>query len=139
MRKYCDILAFNFFGVRLEIGNIDLRPDHTFSCYFIVEHPHDAEFIEKQARQLLLAGCKNFVFYGKYEPQWHNSFDFEDVRLHINCEDYDVALTSGSFDLEDFAEEIRFDIRCRPIVPHDTYLIYDDYEVYQDVLQLIGK
>ncbi len=91
MRKYCDILALNFFGVQLEIGSIDLRPGHIFSCYFIVGHPHDAAFIEKQARQLLLAGCKHFVFYGKYEPQWHNGFDFEDVRLHINCEDYSTV------------------------------------------------
>lgn len=39
--------------------------------------------------------------------------------------------------IEDFVGEIRKAIGCRYIVPHDIYLIYDDYELYQKVLRLI--
>lgn len=49
--KY-DKLRSNLYGAHLIYGEIDLNPTHIISCFFIVEHTDDKEFIKKQAMQL---------------------------------------------------------------------------------------
>lgn len=57
----------NLYGLDMLYGKIDLKPTHGFSCFFIVEHIEDNDFIKRQAMQLLLAGCRDFNLYGKTE------------------------------------------------------------------------
>lgn len=125
----------NLYGAHLVYGKIDLNPTHRFSCFFIVQHTDDTEFIKKQAMQLLLAGCRNFDFFGKKEPLWHLGFDDVDIMLNPNSTPENVALTSGWSTLDDFVEALDLVISVRPIVPHDTYLLYDDRAIYEEVLR----
>lgn len=130
----------NLYSADLFYGKIDLKPGHGFSCFFIVQHTDDKEFIKDQAIQLLLAGCRNFDFYGKMEPIWHLGFDDADILLNPNSTQETVALTSGWDTIDEFVEVLHNEISCRPFVPHDYYLIYDDEETYEDVLRrLDGK
>ena len=125
----------NLYGAHLVFGKIDLNPTHRFSCFFIVQHTDDKEFIKKQAMQLLLAGCRNYDFFGEKEPLWHLGFDDVDIMLNPNSTPENVALTSGWSTLDDFVDALDLAISVRPIVPHDTYLLYDDRAIYEEVLK----
>lgn len=132
--KY-DKLRSNLYGAHLIYGEIDLNPTHIISCFFIVEHTDDKEFIKKQAMQLMIAGCRNFDFFGKKEPLWHLGFDDVDIMLSPNSTLMNVALTSGWSLLDDFVEALNLVISVRPIVPIDTYLFYDDRAIYEEVVR----
>ena len=128
----------NLYSADLHYGKIDLcdlKPGHGFSCFFIVQNTDDRDFIKDQAIQLLLAGCRNFDFYGKMEPIWHLGFDDADIMLNPNSTPETVALTSGWSTIDEFTEVLHNEISCRTFVPHDFYLIYDDKKIYEDVLR----
>ena len=61
MRKF-ERLSNVFFGVELFNGEIDLSKHCERIIFFIVEHTTDAEYLKKQAMQLLVAGCRDFHF-----------------------------------------------------------------------------
>lgn len=120
-------------------GKIELNPTHGFSCFFIVEHIDDKEFIKDQALQLLLSGCRNFDFYGKKKDAWHFGVDEADMMLYPNMTYETVALTSGWVSIEEFVEELHYVLSQRPFLPHDYYLLYDDHEIYQNTLELLDN
>ena len=125
----------NLYGTHLKYGKINLNPPHSFSCFFIVQHTDDEDLIEEQARQLLLAGCRNFDFFGKKESLWHLGFDDVDIMLNQDLTPESVALTSGWSTLDDFVEALNLEISVKPTIPHDTYLLYDDRAIYEEVLR----
>ena len=125
----------NLYSADLVYGKIDLKPGHGFSCFFIVQHIDDKEFIKDQAIQLLLAGCRNFDFYGEKGPIWHLGFDDADILMNPNSTPETVALTSGWDTIDEFVEVLHNEISCRLYVSHDYYLLYDDEETYEYVLQ----
>ena len=129
----------NLYGAHLVYGKIDLNPTHRFSCFYIVQHTDDEKFIKKQAMQLLLAGCRNFDFFGEKEPLWHLVFDDVDIMLNQDLTPESVALTSGWSALDDFVEVLDLVISARPTVPHDTYLLYDDRAIYEEVLRRLDS
>lgn len=51
-----EIIYPNLCGMEMRYGKIDIPKGSTFNCFFITEHTSDEEYIEKQARDLLLAG-----------------------------------------------------------------------------------
>ena len=127
------------YSADLLYGKIELKPTHRFSCFFIVEHTFDAEFIKDQAMQLLLAGCQEFDFYGKAEPQWHSGVNEAGILLHPVSAPEMVALISGWSDLEEFVDTLNERLSERPFVPHDFYLIYDDEGIYRNVLKMLKR
>lgn len=132
--RYCDKITANLYGVQLELGVIEPKQGHRISCYFVVENPHDKEFIEKQARQLLVAGCRNFDIYGKYNNEWHNEITLEDIRLNPESIEETVAITNSYDSLVEFIDSIKVNISLHSFIPIDHYLIYDDYELYKAVV-----
>ena len=138
MQRY-EMLRNNLYSADLLYGKIELKPTHRFSCFFIVEHTFDVEFIKDQAMQLLLAGCQEFGFYGKAEAQWHSGVNEADILLHPVSTPETVTLTSGWSDLEEFVDTLNERLSERPFVPHDFYLIYDDEEIYRNVLKRLEK
>ena len=137
MRK-CERLTRILYGVEMHYGEIDLSKQCTNIFFFIVEHTDDKEFIQKQAVQLLSAGCRDYHFFGKQEPIWHLAFDEADIMMYPNSTSETVALTSGYESFDDFVDEIQLCIRCRYLVPTDFYLIYDDEVVYTEVKRKLG-
>lgn len=129
----------NFYSADLVYGKIDLKLTHTFSCFFIVQHVDDKEFIKDQAIQLLLTGGRLFDFYGAKEAIWHLGFDEADILLYPDQQCEDVAMTSGWQTLEEFVEVLGQGLSERPIVPHDYYLFYDDSDTYNEALKLLDN
>lgn len=137
MQRY-EMLRNNLYSTDLLYGKIELKPTHTFSCFFIVEHTFDVEFIKNQAIQLLLAGCQEFDFYGKAEPQWHSGVNEASILLHPVSTPETVTLISRWSDLEEFVDILNERLFERPFVPHDFYLLYDDEGIYRNVLKMLN-
>lgn len=127
-----EMLSSNFWGLDIERGIMDLK-NGTLTCFIIVEHIHDIDFIRKQVLSLIVAGCKNFIFFGQQESIWHLETDLADIKVHPNSDE--VALTSTCESLDDFIDEINLEINLRPIVPNYNYLIYDDEKIYREILR----
>ena len=136
MRKF-ERLSNIFFGVEMISGEIDLSKHRERIFFFIVEHTTDKEYIEKQAMQLLVAGCRDFHFFGAKEPLWHLTFDEVDIMMYPNSTSENVALTSNYITFDDFVDEIKLCINCRYFLPTDIYLVYDYKSLYQNVLQAL--
>lgn len=132
--KYCEKIMNNFFGVHMELGEIDIKVGHGITCFFIVEHTEDSVFIEKQARQLLVARCKEFVFYGKHKSKWNTGVELEDIKIKPKLTEECAVFTSSCETLEDFVDKIYWRVSERTFVPHDYYLIYDDRHIYEKVI-----
>ena len=81
-----------------------------------------------------MSRCKNFDFYGNYSRQWDNGFDMVDTQLHPNNDDTNTVLTTQWDRLDDFVEAIKVAVSTRYFVPCDIYLIYDDENIYREVL-----
>ena len=92
------------------------------------------EYIKDQAIQLLLSGCRDFYFYGEKETLWHLGFDEVDTFLFPYSTAETVAQSVGYDNLGEFVEALHDAISTRGIIPLDCYLIYDDTEIYHDVL-----
>lgn len=131
-----DRLGLHFFGADLEYGKMELRPGHTADCFLIVEHTNDEKFVRKQALEFRLA-CDGWLhIYGKQEPFWHRILDETDMLLHPDPEKH--AVTAGYDDIDHFVNELDLSIHARTLVPHDVFLIYDDLDLYREVLRRLG-
>lgn len=122
--------------IDLMSGEISIHPEHAFSCFFIVQHMNDKLFIDQLGQRLLLAGCKDYTFYGEREPLWHLLFDEADILLNPDAEE-DIAMTSGSSTLEDFADELDSALSWHREEPYDIFLLYDDRDLCEIVLSLL--
>lgn len=127
----------NMYCINLLSSEIKLNPGNAFSCFLIVQHTKDPTIIQRIARQMLSAGCRNFVFYGKHEPLWHAGFDDMDTLLNPDAEAEDVALTSGSSTLEDFVDELSLELSWYHSEPYDILLLYDDNAVFERTLSML--
>ena len=134
----CKKLTLNLTAANLFSGKIDLRITRDFSCFFIVNSTNNREFIEKTALDFILSGCKDFHFFGIYEPEWHLAFDLKDSMVFPNSTSETVARTSGYDSIEDFSEALHEMISVRAFVPRDYFLIYDDEELYRKIISILG-
>ncbi len=127
----------NLYSDDLIYGKIDLKPRHDFSCFFIVQHMDNKEFIKEQLLQLLLAGCQHYDFYGEMKQIWQLGFAEANTLLFSisaehNCCDFRTTV-------EEFAEALIHAISVRSFVPHDYYLLYDDAGIYEKVIQILNE
>ncbi len=133
MERY-EKLNNKFYSMDLLYGKTNLKPFQNFHCFFILEHPHDEEYIKEQALELLTSQCKNFDFYGKHSKEWDIAFDLVDISLHPDDDDMDIALTSQWDSLDSFVDALDVALSSRTFTPCDIYLIYDDEGTYKRVL-----
>ena len=134
MARY-EKLGEYFYSMDLLYGKTNLKPHRDFYCFFIIEQPHDEEFIRKQALQLIMSQCKNFHFYGAHSSKWDIAFDEADISVHSNEDDW--AMTSWWDNIESFVDALDLEIGSRPFIPRDIYLIYDDVDTYKKVLSML--
>lgn len=130
----------NLYGIEMRYGKIDIPKGSAINCFFITEHTSDEEYIEEQARDLLLAGSWNFFFLGEHKDIWHELFDMTYVRLLLKefvDEKEEGIATIGCDDIDEFAEFIFDSICVRTIVPCVNLLVYDDEIIYKQVLRQI--
>lgn len=127
----------NFRCLDLYTGVIRYQEGHNFCCFFIVNYMDDAEYIKKHALELLVAGCRDFHFYGKHAQLWENIFD--SVDIYRTSDEDDWAMTCGGSSIENFVDELSLAIHTRPIVPFDIYLIYDDAIAKNEILALLEQ
>ena len=107
-----------------------------FCCYFIVEHSCDPEYIHQQAVQLLMSQCFGFYFFGMYSKKWVQEFRMVENTIYPNAKERRFLKQWDR--INDFADALHEILSCRPLFPHDTYLIYDDLKIYQEVLAMLG-
>lgn len=135
MSRYKKIMN-RFYSAPLLYGKTNLKPYMRFQCYFITEHVWDPEYIRQQAMQLLMSQCFGFYFFGAHSREWTQEFH---ALKSVIYPDADERCFLGQWDhINDFVNVLHKNLSCRPFVPSDIYLIYDDAELYQNVLDLLG-
>ena len=129
----------NLFSADLHFGKIEIKPDHYCSCFFIVQRTDDREFIKDQAIQLLLAGCRNYDFYGEKRKIWETGLE-EAYRIVLPENSVENTIRLNRWDIiEDFVAVLNKSISMRPIVPCDHFLLYDDMKIYEAVVECMVR
>ncbi len=131
MRVFNNLTCLNFLT---EVPAFN--PNRDISCFLVVEHTDDKDFITNLAHSLLAAGCTTFDFYGKMEALWHEGVDHEDARM-FHCEK--VALTAGHDSMKEFTNELVRMVHDEWPAPRDFYLLYDDEKIFEDVMRGFEK
>ena len=132
-------LRHNLFSADLHFGKIEIKPDHYCSCFFIVQHTDDREFIKDQAIQLLLAGCRNYDFYGEKRKIWETGLEGA-YRIVLPENSVENTIRLNRWDIiEDFVAALNKSISMRPIVPCDHFLLYDDMKIYEAVVECMVR
>ena len=132
MQRYEKLLR-NLYGADLFYGKIDLKVNYSFSCYFIVQHTNEEEFIREQLLQLILTGCQKFIFYGGKADAW--VLNLEEAASILRSDHLTVPYSASIIDtIEAFARELHREVSFRSLVPHDVYLLYDNERLYRKVL-----
>lgn len=129
----------NFYSLDLYYGKTNFKIDHIINSFFIVEHPCSDEFIHDQSLALLTSHCRCLDFYGAYSEKWNTGFDLVKKKLRPQNDGEILALTKVWESFDEFAEEIFMVVNARPIVPYQTYLIYDDKEIYEKVIDRLKQ
>lgn len=136
MQRYEKLLP-NLYGADLFYGKIDLKVNHSFSCYFIVQHTNEEEFIREQFLQLLLTGCQKFIFYGGKADTW--VLNLEETASILRSDHLTVPYSASIIDtIEAFARKLHREVSFRSLVPHDVFLLYDNERLYRKVLGTLG-
>lgn len=129
-----EILYSTLYGVEMKYGKVDIPKGNMFNCFVIVEHTSDKDYIESQAMELLLAGCREFLFYGEHCEIWHEIFKCMYVRLCADStmEKYEGGIVTVSCkDIHELAERLFDTISCKTFIPCVNLLIYDDKLIYE--------
>lgn len=123
--------------VNLFHEKIDLTPTHNWSFYYVVNHVTDNQFIEKHTTEtisLLNERSCEFHFYGTHAKKWEIYFDIADITLRPDATEFEVALTIVHNDFDELIDSLLEELSTRYFVPRDTYLIYDDKNIYKQIL-----
>lgn len=132
MSRYTQI-APCFFSAEMEYGRVEKQAGHTSSIHLILNRPYEDEYVEKQALAIMLSGAITVSTYGAYAPMWTEKM-YETKRLMriVNPLAYYEAFT-------EFCYMLYTDITCRSLVPHNTFLVYDDEDIYHDALKYLER
>ena len=55
-------LSSNLWGLDIERGVMNIKSG-TITCFMIVEHTNDLDFIRKTVLSLIVAGCNSFILF----------------------------------------------------------------------------
>lgn len=138
MERYKKLLL-NLYSADLFYGKVELNLRHYSFCYFIVQHTNDMDFIKDQALQLLLSSCSSFEFVGTQAPIWQQGFNETYSLLHPNADQEKLSNIAAYNTIDEFTDSLFQSMSCRGLIPTDHYLIYDDREIYEDVLRDLQK
>lgn len=129
----CEKLRDNLYGVELLTGSITPVKEHIAQIFYIVNNTDNSEFIENEALQMITQfGKTEYHFCGRHSELWQRIFN--DTALKIYPTDSEKVITRKYESTEKFADELSLVLQERFFVPTDFYLIYDDEEMYKQVV-----
>ena len=132
----CEKLRDNLYGVKLLTGSITPIKEHIALIFYIVNNTDNGEFVENEALQMITQfGKTEYHFCGRHSELWQRIFN--DTALKIYPTDSKTVITRTYESTENFADELREALQEKYFVPTDFYLIYDDEEMYWQVLEML--
>lgn len=132
----CEKLSDNLYSAKLLTGSITPQKNHLAQIFYIVNSTADSEFIEKEALQMITQFGKTvYHFCGKYSGIWQKAF--RDTAQKIYPEDSEKVVIRGYESAEKFADKLNSVLQERYFVSTDFYLIYDDKEMYKQVVEML--
>ena len=111
----CEKLRDNLYGVELLTGSITPVKEHIAQLQMITQF-----------------GKTEYHFCGRHSELWQRIFN--DTALKIYPTDSEKVVTRKYESTEKFADELSSVLQERYFVPTDFYLIYDDEEMYRQVV-----
>ena len=127
------------FCMHVKQGQPELRQGHKASCFLIVEHLDNEDFIRLKSLAMMMSGCDRFRLYGKQEPLWYRLMDYTEWELYKDGPDEPSKMIVGYDDPDGFAEELARNICIREFTLRDTFLMYDDPAAYRDMIGRLEK
>ena len=132
----CDKLRDNLYGVKLLTGSITPVKEHIALIFYIVNNTDNGEFAENEALQMITQfGKTEYHFCGRHSELWQRIFN--NTALKIYPTDSEKVITRTYENTENFADELREALQEKYFVPTDFYLIYDDEEMYRQVVEML--
>ena len=64
-----EMIRPDIFVIRLGDDIPEIKPEKEFTCFFIVNHLNDKEYIRHLAKMMLIAGCKKVDRYLFYDDE----------------------------------------------------------------------
>lgn len=129
----CEKLHDNLYSAELFTGSITPQKEHLAEIFYIVNRTNDSEFAKKEALQMITQfGKTKYHFCGKHSELWQMIFN--DTALKIYPTDSEKVITRKYESTENFADELSSALQEKYFVSTDFYLIYDDEEMYRQVV-----
>lgn len=127
-------LREDFFSIELfpDFDTLDIHKNNRMHCFFIVQRPFEDTAASELLTNLIVKGCRDFVFWGAEEKSWHSACDIADMNANPDVEE-DIALTTSYDDIFAFASELNFNLEIED-ASEPYYLFYDDAEAYTKVV-----
>ena len=114
-------------------GSITPVKEHIAQIFYIVNNTDNSEFIENEALLMITQfGKTEYHFCGRHSELWQRIFN--DTALKIYPTDSEKVITRKHESTEKFADELSLALQEKYFVPTDFYLIYDDEEMYRQVV-----
>ena len=128
-----DKLRRSFVSIKLFPDTLDIAPNKNAHCYFIVQKPFNSKLASELLASFVLKGCRDFVFWGMEQNQWHTACDMVDIENNRAWEE-DISLTTSYDEIGEFAYELKLNLEIAdPSEPF--FLFYDDMDAYSEVVK----
>lgn len=132
----CEKLRDNLYGVKLLTGSITPVKEHIALIFYIVNNTDNGEFVENEALQMITQfGKTEYHFCGRHSELWRRIFN--DTAFKIYPTDSKTVITRTYESTENFADELKEALQEKYFVPTDFYLIYDDEDMYRQVVGML--
>ena len=129
----CEKLRDNLYSAELLTGSITPVKEHIALIFYIVNNTDNGEFVENEALQIITQfGKTEYHFCGRHSELWQRIFD--DTAFKIYPTDSEKVITRTYENTEKFADELREALQEKYFVPTDFYLIYDDEDMYRQIV-----
>lgn len=132
----CEKLRDNLYSAELLTGSITPQKEHLAEIFYIVNRTTDSDIVEKEALQMITQFGKTvYHFCGGQSGSWQKAFC--DMAQKIYPADCEKVIIRGYESTEKFADRLNSVLQERYFVPTDFYLIYDDREMYKQVVEML--
>lgn len=132
----CEKLRDNLYSAELLTGSITPQKEHLAEIFYIVNRTTDSDIVEKEALQMITQfGKTEYHFCGGQSEIWQKAF--YDTAQKIYPTDSEKVILRTYENTENFANELSIALQEKYFVPTDFYLIYDDEEMYKQVVEML--
>ncbi len=135
MKRY-EKINLTLYGADLHSGRIDLKVNHLYSVFFIVENTSESEYIKDELLKFITASCEDFHFCGKYMELWSAALMELHKQVYPNSDKH-ISVQTYS-DLNEMVNFLSVCAKGKYLVPTDFYLIYDDAVLYRKAVYSIN-